>query len=314
MGPTKRSSKRHGTKVKEQLRVPGNERDDDTRKSVKPIVDDLLDPSASSFTSGQNGTGDNQQGTAPSSGQLGQLDSNNQQGSSAATPQSGATGDHQDTKVTGSLIRDSDLISLASSSAPGAETAGGKGNEAEAGKGRAAAEQQPSGIQHQASGIPHQPAGMTREQTTVSIDKREQQVKELLFYQSENERLDDQIAGIERQIKEAKMRMMQGPGGEPQVVTAKSTKYDTIPEENRHMRREVVKRQRELNILRKKWHVESDKHKRGAYDGTVPGQVEAAVKLLLREPPKLADVQAKAEEEAVKRAQEEAAKLAEEEE
>jgi len=61
-----------------------------------------------------------------------------------------------------------------------------------------------------------------------------------------------------------------------------------------------------MGNLRKSWHVESDKHKRGAYDGSVPGQVEAALKLLLREPPTLADVQAKAEEETAAREREEA--------
>jgi len=146
--------------------------------------------------------------------------------------------------------------------------------------------------------------------TPVVIDKREQQIKELLSIQSENLRLGAQIAGIEKQIKDAKVRAAHPGGVVPGAGADPAKKDPTVPEENRAMRREVIRRQRELNLLRKRWHEESDKHKKGAYEGNVPGQIEAAIRLLLRDPPKLAAVQAKAEEEAVQRAADEAKSLA----
>lgn len=158
------------------------------------------------------------------------------------------------------------------------------------------------------SGAQGEHADHKREEDTVVVDKREQQVKELLFYQSENDRLNQQIMEIEKKTKEAKNRMLH-PGSAPSALTPGIAKDVFLPEENKQMRRDVVKKQRELNAIRQSWHAESEKHRRGAYEGVVPGQVEAAIRLLLRDPPKKDMVREKAEKEAVRRAQEQAEKL-----
>mmetsp|Transcript_34773 Transcript_34773/g.64408 ORF Transcript_34773/g.64408 Transcript_34773/m.64408 type:complete len:1930 (-) Transcript_34773:216-6005(-) len=144
----------------------------------------------------------------------------------------------------------------------------------------------------------------------VVVDKREEQVQELLFYQQENNRLGKQIAHVERAIRDAKAKTAaKGDELAPQKKTTQ-TKDTNVPEENRNMRREVVKRQRELNDLRKKWWAEKAKHGAGAYDGTAPGQVEMAMKLLLREPPDSEALKAKMEEEAAEQQEAHRAALA----
>mmetsp|Transcript_47420 Transcript_47420/g.152243 ORF Transcript_47420/g.152243 Transcript_47420/m.152243 type:complete len:1717 (-) Transcript_47420:120-5270(-) len=77
-----------------------------------------------------------------------------------------------------------------------------------------------------------------------------------------------------------------GEGGHKEATPHRSVTDDGIPEENKALRRQVRKRQMELDSLRKRWFAERGKTGYGA-DGMAHGQAEAALGMLLRGPPRV---------------------------
>lgn len=122
---------------------------------------------------------------------------------------------------------------------------------------------------------------------TIVVDKREEQITELLFYQSENDILTKQIAEVEENIRKAKGENAAASNQTSQLAAAKAAppKQAQGPEENRIMRREVARKQRELNHLRKLWWADRDAKKgHGPHeDGPEKAQVEKALRMLIRE-------------------------------
>eukprot|EP00927_Polykrikos_kofoidii_P023669 TRINITY_DN21724_c0_g1_i1.p1 TRINITY_DN21724_c0_g1~~TRINITY_DN21724_c0_g1_i1.p1 ORF type:complete len:1316 (+),score=317.88 TRINITY_DN21724_c0_g1_i1:580-3948(+) len=118
-------------------------------------------------------------------------------------------------------------------------------------------------------------------------DRLEEKVLELLAFQKERERLQTNLDGIEDCIREARMATQRRREG-GNIDSSKVSKMPdfAIPEENKTLRREVARRQRELNKLRKRWCLE--KGKQGvSQESASSAQVMAAVRLLLADPPQL---------------------------
>jgi len=132
------------------------------------------------------------------------------------------------------------------------------------------------------------------QKVTITTDKAAAQIKELLKLQKEQEALQSQLEDIEVRIHDAKAAAqsqsadMRANGGRPSADAAKSDP-SLVPEENRQMRREVGRKQRELNELRTRWVSQKSKAKGVDDKGFTQGQVESAVKLLLRDGPKDSD-------------------------
>lgn len=120
----------------------------------------------------------------------------------------------------------------------------------------------------------------------VSKEKRQEQIAELLNYQNENILLQKQIKAIDDRIREAKLHRRPGKGTEvgTELVPEPLAPEQPIPEENKAMRREVAKRQRELNALRKRWWAEKAKpgDASAESEGLMAGHVESAVMKLLK--------------------------------
>lgn len=143
------------------------------------------------------------------------------------------------------------------------------------------------------------PAGR-RATVQVTHDKNmEPTVLRLLAMEEERLRFQGQIDRMDAKIREAKRSEVGGVDTRaskvvptPSVPTApvsplaaprRSTVQraaDEAPEENRHMRKMVNKRQRELNSLRERWWAERGRQQ-VTTDGLQPGQAEAAARLLL---------------------------------
>jgi len=116
------------------------------------------------------------------------------------------------------------------------------------------------------------------------VDEREDQIKELLFWQKENTRLEEQLKGINEKIHAAKQKMINQQAGivEPAIVVQKVVVEE--PEENRLMKKEVRAKQRELNKLRKQWYAFRGGVAGHSQEGSSGGP-QAAVRMLLRKPP-----------------------------
>lgn len=120
--------------------------------------------------------------------------------------------------------------------------------------------------------------------------KTEGHVQELLDLQADAERLWGHILHVEERIREAKTKSQSVSGSMalppilPEVGVPRPPDHD-VPEENKALRREVGRRQRELKALRTSWQ-ERGKVAVPLESGlSLLGQAESAAKLLLHNPP-----------------------------
>jgi len=148
------------------------------------------------------------------------------------------------------------------------------------------------------------PSALAAAQAAKAAAQAEAEVKELLNLEKQALELEKQMRFIDEKIHNAKRKKNDSNQGQPPPAKKKEpaadgatgegsgaapadprpSVQDHAPEENKNMRREVAKRQKELNELRRRWFGYKGKTGYG-FDGMAPGQAETTARLLLQKPP-----------------------------